>query len=69
MLRLLVLLAALVNVALYFWIRSEPASLQSDREPQRLQRQISPDAVRVLPNLTPRGRQAAPDASGAAGPP
>ena len=66
MLRALVLLLVLVNVGLYFWLHSDPQALQPDREPQRLGHQVSPDAVRVLPDLpasAPRG--AAPEASGA----
>lgn len=59
MLRALVLLMLLVNAGLYFWLRSDPQMLQSDREPQRLSRQVSPDAVEVLPDL--------PAASGAKG--
>ena len=59
MLRALVLLFVLVNAALYFWLQSDSLSLQSDREPQRLGRQVSPDSVQVLPDL--------PAASGAHG--
>ncbi|MFL6696958.1 MAG: hypothetical protein ACJ8GJ_07290 [Vitreoscilla sp.] len=51
MLRALVLLFVLVNAALYFWLHSDPQVLQPDREPQRLNHQVSPDAVRVLPDL------------------
>ena len=51
MLRALVLLFVLVNAALYFWLRSDPQALQPDREPQRLNHQVSPDAVQVLPDL------------------
>jgi hypothetical protein len=51
MLRALVLLFLLVNVALYFWLQSDALTLQSDREPQRLGRQVSPDSVQVLPDL------------------
>ena len=59
MLRALVLLFVLVNAALYFWLQSDALTLQSDREPQRLGRQVSPDSVQVLPDL--------PAASGARG--
>ena len=59
MLRALVLLFVLVNAALYFWLQSDALTLQSDREPQRLGRQVSPDSVQVLPDL--------PAASGAKG--
>jgi hypothetical protein len=51
MLRALVLLFALVNAGLYFWLRSDPQALQPDREPQRLGHQVSPDAVVVLPDV------------------
>lgn len=67
MLRLLVLLFALLNVALFFWVRSEPAWLEADREPQRLQHQIAPDAVQVLPDLPVRGRAGAASAAAGAG--
>jgi hypothetical protein len=67
MLRLLVLLFALLNVALFFWVRSEPATLQADREPQRLQHQISPDAIQVLPDLPVRGQGGAASAAAGAG--
>jgi len=58
MLRALVLLFLLVNAGLYFWLHSDTQALQPDREPQRLGHQVSPDAVRVLPDLpasAPRG--------------
>ena len=56
MLRALVLLFLLLNAALFFWIRSDPPALRPDREPQRLERQVAPDAIRVLPDLpTPSG--------------
>ena len=67
MLRLLVLLFALLNVALFFWVRSEPATLQADREPQRLQHQIAPDAVQVLPDLPVHGPGGAASAAAGAG--
>ena len=51
MLRALVLLFLLVNAALYFWLQSDSLTLQSDREPQRLGRQVAPDSVQVLPDL------------------
>jgi hypothetical protein len=59
MLRALVLLFLLVNVALYYWLHGDPQALQSDREPQRLGHQVAPDAIQVLPDL--------PAASGAQG--
>jgi hypothetical protein len=51
MLRALVLLFLLVNLALYGWLQSDPQALQPDREPQRLQHQVSPEAIQVLPDL------------------
>jgi hypothetical protein len=51
MLRALVLLLLLVNAGLYWWLRSDPQALQADREPQRLERQVSPEAIQVLPDL------------------
>ena len=59
MLRALVLLFLLINAALYYWLQSDSQALQSDREPQRLGRQVTPDLVQVLPDL--------PAASGAQG--
>ena len=62
MLRALVLLFALVNAGLYFWLHSDPQALQPDREPQRLGHQVSPDAVEVLPDVAasaPRGAASA----------
>ena len=66
MLRALVLLFALVNAALYGWLQSDPPPLQSDREPQRLQRQVAPDAVQVLPDLPASGARGAPGPASAA---
>ncbi len=65
MLRALVLLFVLVNAALYFWLQSDTLTLQSDREPQRLGHQVSPDSVQVLPDLPAASgaRRAAPAAS------
>lgn len=51
MLRALVLLFLMVNAALYYWLQSDAQALQSDREPQRLGHQVSPDAIQVLPDL------------------
>jgi hypothetical protein len=59
MLRALVLLMLLVNAALYWWLQADAQALQSDREPQRLGHQVSPDSIQVLPDL--------PSASGAQG--
>lgn len=51
MLRLSVLALLLVNAGLFAWLRSEPHVMQSDREPQRVTRQVAPDAIQVLPDL------------------
>jgi len=66
MLRALVLLFLLVNAALYFWLHSDTQALQPDREPQRLDHQVSPDAVRVLPDLPAASSRGA--SSAASGP-
>ena len=58
MLRALVLLFLIVNAALYYWLQSDPNALQADREPQRLGRQVSPDAIQVLPDLPASGTRA-----------
>ncbi len=65
MLRALVLLFVLVNAALWFWLQSDSQALQSDREPQRLQRQVAPDAVQVLPDLPASGARGAQGAASA----
>ena len=66
MLRALVLILLLVNGALFWWLQSDPHALQADREPQRLGRQVAPDAIRVLPDLAASGaRGAAAPASAA----
>jgi len=65
MLRGLVLLFALVNVMLFFWLGSEPGWSQADREPQRLQRQVAPEAIQVLPDLPEHAASAALAASDA----
>jgi hypothetical protein len=51
MLRALVLFFLLLNAGLYWWLQDNSQSLQSDREPQRLNHQVTPDAVQVLPDL------------------
>jgi len=51
MLRGLVVLFLLVNAVLYWWLHDNATALQSDREPQRLNHQVTPDAVQVLPDL------------------
>jgi len=67
MLRVLVLLLLVVNGLLYWWLQSDPHALQADREPQRLGRQVAPDAIQVLPDLPASGaRDAAAPASAAA---
>jgi len=68
MLRALVLLFMIVNAALYCWLQSDPQALQSDREPQRLGHQVSPDAVQVLPDL-PASAPRDPASAGAPGSP
>ena len=67
MLRALVLLLALVNAGLYFWLHSDPQALQPDREPQRLGHQVSPDAVVVLPDVPASAASAAATVSRADG--
>jgi hypothetical protein len=62
MLRSLVVLFLGVNVALFFWIRANPTWGEADREPQRLQRQVSPASIQVLPDL-PVSAASAPTAS------
>ena len=66
MLRALVLLFLMVNAALYYWLQSDPNALQADREPLRLGRQVSPDAIQVLPDLPASGARAAPSSASAA---
>jgi len=70
MLRALVLLFLLVNAGLWWWLQDNPQALQSDREPQRLNHQVRPDAVQVLPDLpaasAPRGAASAASASAVA---
>ena len=51
MLRAFVLVLLLLNGGLWWWLQSDPHALQSDREPQRLGHQVSPDAIQVLPDL------------------
>ena len=51
MLRALVVLFLVVNAGLYWWLHDNATALQSDREPQRLNHQVTPDAVQVLPDL------------------
>lgn len=66
MLRALVVLFLLVNAGLYWWLHDNAQALQSDREPQRLNHQVTPDAVQVLPDLPAASapRRAASTASG-----
>ena len=65
MLRALVLLFLMLNAGLYYWLQSDPQALQSDREPQRLGHQVSPDAVQVLPDLPASGVRGAASAASA----
>ena len=69
MLRALVLLFVLVNVGLFFWLHADPQALQPDREPQRLAHQVSPEAVRVLPDLPASGAREVKGAAPTAAPP
>jgi hypothetical protein len=68
MLRVLVLLLALANAGYYAWsqgvLRDWGLGPGSSAEPQRLQQQIKPDAVRILP--ASEARRPAPPASAAA---
>ena len=67
MLRALVLLLLLLNVGLYFWIHGDPRLMDPDREPQRLERQVAPDAIQVVPDLpVALGAAVAPLAASAA---
>src|SRR5947209_1172956 len=59
MLRALVLLFALLDAGLYFWLHANPQALQPDREPQRLGHQVSPNAVQVLPDVPASGARGA----------
>jgi hypothetical protein len=67
MLRLLVLLLLLVNVAYFAWSQNMLASVglapAPESEPQRVQQQIRPEAVRVLPGEEARRIEAAAKAS------
>lgn len=67
MLRGLVVLFILINAGLYWWLHDNPTALQSDREPQRLNHQVTPEAVQVLPDL-PAASAPRRAASAAAGP-
>lgn len=62
MLRLLVLLFLLVNAALFYWLHSDPQALQSEREPQRLDHQVTPEAIQMLPDLPASSSQRAASA-------
>lgn len=67
MLRVLVVFLLLANLAFYAWTQGWLTSItgvgpQGDRDPARLQRQVRPEVVRVLP---PEAASAAPAASGA----
>jgi hypothetical protein len=65
MLRALVLLVVLLNAALFFWMQNDPNALQADREPQRLQRQVAPESIKVMPDV-PGAAPAEPGASAGA---
>lgn len=53
MLRLLVLVLLVANLAYFAWSRGHLAGIvpvaADQREPQRLQQQVRPDAIRILP--------------------
>jgi hypothetical protein len=54
MLRLLVVVLLLANIAFYAWTQGQLDNLlgvraQGDREPERLSRQVNPESIRVLP--------------------
>ena len=66
MLRALVLLLLVVNGALWWWLDSDPHALQAEREPQRLGRQVAPDAIQVLPDLPASGARGSTGAASAA---
>jgi len=70
MLRALVVFFLLVNAGLYWWLHDNATALQADREPQRLNHQVTPDAVQVLPDLpaasAPRRGASAASANAAA---
>lgn len=61
MLRGLVLLLLIANVVLFFWIRSDPAWTQADREPQRLGQQVAPQRVIRVPDPASRPAAARPE--------
>ena len=66
MLRSLVVLFLGLNIALFFWLRANPTWGEADREPQRLQRQVSPASIQVLPDL-PASAASAPPVSASGG--
>ncbi|WP_119289092.1 hypothetical protein [Azohydromonas sediminis] len=72
MMRWLVLLLLLVNIALYAWNAGwlpAPLGVSTDgpREPQRLQRQVNAEAVRIVPETASLAAEAASEpASGVA---
>lgn len=70
MLRALVVLLLLANLAFFAWTLGwldgvVGARASGDREPERLQRQVRPEAVRILPASAPAD---AASAGGAPGP-
>jgi hypothetical protein len=68
MLRGLVLALLVLNVALFFWIRSDPAWTQADRDPQRTALQVSPQSVTWQPEVRrTRGGAASASAPAPAG--
>jgi cell division septation protein DedD len=65
MLRGLVLVLLVLNVTLFFWLRSDPAWTQADRDPQRLEQQVAPQSVTRQPEAA-RGSAAAASTSASA---
>jgi len=65
MLRGLVLALLVLNAALFFWLRSDPAWTQADRDPLRIDQQVAPQSVAWQPD-TARARAAAASAAASA---
>ncbi len=71
MMRALVLVLLLANLGVYAWTKGwlDPVTgvrAQGDREPERLMRQVTPDAVRVLPPEAAQTAQTTPLPTGQA---
>lgn len=71
MLRLVVLLLLLANAGFYAWSQGLLTGVlpwpPDAREPERLHRQVNPDAIRIV--TTARGGTATPSAAAASAPP